>query len=312
MFTISIIVSLVLMVGAAICLGAKKTKDAYGNEGYVWRFSAKCLLALLIPAIAVGINCFSIVPANTVGVRYSPFSGTYEQTLPEGFNVKGPMDKVYKISSEVQTKKLEGVTGQTKDAQYITMNIDVKFRVDSAKAFEIFRQYRTLDNVSRNLIAPTVQRAIETVTTSYNVIDILGEKRNEVYGGIEKELAARFEANGIQFAGITFVDTDAGANIENAIQAEAVAKKAVETAEQERLKAEIDAQKRVVEAKANQDKAKIEAETKLIEAEAEAAANRVISESVTEELLKKMEMEARIKHGWIVAQGGSTIVDTRE
>ena len=56
--------------------------------------------------------------------------------------------------------------------------------------------------------------------------------------------------------------------------------------------------------------ARAEAEAKQIAAEAEAKANRVIAESITENLLKKMEMEARQEHGWVEVQGSSVVTTT--
>ena len=47
---------------------------------------------------------------------------------------------------------------------------------------------------------------------------------------------------------------------------------------------------------------------KIIAAEAEAKANKIIADSITENLLKKEEMEARKEHGWITVKGADTIV----
>ncbi len=241
--------------------------------------------------VLMGFSMVAIVPANSVGIVYSPFTGVSEKTLAEGWHTKGPFDQIYTISSEVQTKTLENITGQTKDAQYITMAIDVKYRVDTDKAFEVFKQYRTLDNVDTALINPTAQRSIEEITTKYNIIDVLGGARSEIYKGIETELSTRLASSGITFVSINFVDTQAPEEIETAITAEAVAKKAVETAEQELKKAETDAQQAVVKAQAEQDKAKIEAETKLIAAQAQAEANKLLADSLTDPLLREKWLE---------------------
>ena len=300
-----VIGAIILTVVLFVLLGLRK-------DGATLKFKlgGRQVLALLgLSVIAFG--CYTVVPANNVGIVYSPFTGTSEETLPEGIQFKSPFDTVYLLSTEVQTQNLVDITGQTKDAQFITMAIDIKYRVDVDNAHRIFKQFRTLNNMNSSLIAPTVQRAIETVTTQYNVIDVLGEYRNEVYSRIEQELEARLSENGVSFYSITFTDTDAGDEIENAIRAEAVAKKAVETAEQERLRVEIEAQQRVIEAQADQDKAAIDAQTQIIKAEAEAEANRLIAASVTEELIALKEMEARMEHGWITVNGGSAIVDTR-
>lgn len=234
--------------------------------------------------------CLTIVPVNNVGVLYSPFGGLKEQTLENGLAIKGIFDKVYKISTEVQTVNLKDISGQTKDAQYIKMDLDIKYKVDQDNAFKVFGLFRTLDNVQSQFIAPTVQKSIEKVITQYNVMEILGDKRNEIYTKIEEVIADELKEGGLTFYSVTLLDTDAGETIEQAIRAEAVAKKEVETAEQQKAKAQI------------------EAEQKLIEAQAEADANRIINETITPELISKIEAEARLKHGWIVAQGASSVI----
>ncbi len=301
-----VLFAVIAAVALFVVLGFKK-KDGVSK----WRLNGRQALALLALLIAL-FGCYTVIPANSVGIVYSPINGVSDQTLPEGIHMKSPIDTVYLLSTEVQTQSISDISGQTKDAQYLTMDIDIKYRVDVANAYEIFRQFRTLSNMNASLISPTVQRSVESVTTRYNVIDILGESRNEVYQQIEDELTRRLSAVGVSFYSLTFTDTDAGDDIENAIRAEAVAKKQVETAEQERQKVEIQAKQRVIEAEADREKAKIEAETKLIQAQAEAEANKLIAASITDELIAMKEAEARMIHGWITVNGGTPIVDARE
>lgn len=213
------------------------------------------------------IKCFYIIPPNNVGVYYSLKDGTLEKTLPEGFGFKLPIDRVYCIDTTVQERTIEKVTGQTKDAQWLSMTINVKYQVDPANAFKVYKNYRTLDNLNTNLIANVAQRCIESVTTKYNVIDVLGEERNNIYKEIEDTMREALANEGVTFKMLTIKDTDAGEAIEKAIQDEAVAKKQVETAEQQKSKAEIEAQ------------------TKLIEAQGEAEANAVKTQQLTEAIL---------------------------
>ena len=185
----------------------------------------------------------------------------------------------------VQTMTVSNLTTQTKDAQYLTSILDIKYKVNNDNAFVIFKQYRTLDNMSKNLVVSTTQRVLEQVTTKYNVIDILGEKRSDVYEELEVSLYEEFALYGVEFKSITINDMDAGERLENAITEEAVAKKAVETAEQELLKAETQAKQKSVTAKAEQEAAKIEAETKIIKAQAEKEANELLQQSLNENIL---------------------------
>lgn len=213
------------------------------------------------------------VPANHVGIVYSPFGGTKEETLGEGIVIKNPLDKIYKISTEDQTTTIEKLTTQTKDAQYLTSVLDVKYKVNESNAYLVFKQYRTLENMSNSLIAPTTQRVLELITTKYNVIDILGEKRSDIYSELEMELAKEFKKYGVQFRSISITDMDAGAELEAAITAEAVAKKEVETAEQ------------------NLQKAQKDKERKIVEAQAEKEANELLDQSLSEKVIQQMWIE---------------------
>ena len=260
------------------------------DENAVWHIHPRQVFSLAGLLICL-IGCLAKVPANNVGIVYSPFGGTKSETLSEGFSFKRPLDKIYTISTEVQTKIVSDLTTQTKDAQYVTSVLDIKYKVDSSNAFLVFKQYKTLKNLGENLIVPTTKRVLESVTTTYEVIDILGAKYNDVYKELEKGLVEEFALYGVEFVSITINDMDAGVELEAAIAAEAVAKKAVETAEQELLKAEIEAKQKSVQAKAEQEAAKIEAETKLIEAEAEKKANEMLNQTLSDGILQKMWIE---------------------
>jgi len=288
-----LIISIIVTVGLFVGLGFKKVfvevktyRGVEEEEQIVWKVNKRQFLSLLGLIICL-FGFITKIPANSVGIVYSPFGGTKEQTLSEGFHTKNIFDKVYKISMEVQTASVENLTTQTMDAQYLTSALDIKYRVNASNAYLVFKQYRTLENMSENLITPTTQRVLELITTKYNVIDILGEKRSTVYEELEENLTKEFAKYGIDFYSISITDMDAGDALEKAITDEAVAKKAVETAAQNLAKAETEAKQKSVQAKAEQEAAKIEAETRLIEAEAEKKANDLLNKSLSSDILQK-------------------------
>lgn len=260
------------------------------DEDKPWKLNKKQFLSLFAFLILIP-GCITRVPANSVGIKYSAFTGTSENTIPEGIHTKNIFDKVYTISTEIQTVGVDEMTSQTKDAQYVTSKLDVKYKVNQTNAYMVFKQFRTLKNLSEQMISPTVQRVLELVTVKYNVIDILGEERGAVYQELDRSLSDEFDKYGIQFCSVSIVDMDAGDAIENAITAEAVAKKAVETAEQELRKTQTEAKKKSVQAQADQDAARIQAETRIIQAEAEKKSNDLITSSLTKELLDKQWIE---------------------
>ena len=177
--------------------------------------------------------------------------------LGEGVSFKAPFDTVYIISTEVQDKTIENMYVQTKDSQFLTISVNVKYFVDESKAFDVFKKFRTLDNVNTQLIQSEVKKAVENATTSFNIIECLGSELPTIYDQVEATLAESLASNGITLHSVTFLNTDGGDEIESAIAAEAVAKKQVETAEQKLAAAQIDAQTTVVEAQAQADATEI-------------------------------------------------------
>lgn len=287
-----IILAIAVVAGLFVFLG-------FGDE-LSWGLKPRQFLSLF-GLVVLLFGTFKIVPVNSVGIIFNPFSGVKEEVLTEGFKMKTPLDVIYVISTEVQTKNVVGVTGQTKDAQWIKMDMDIKYSVSQSNAFIVFKKFKTLINVDEKLIQPIVQRAVEQVTTQYNVIDILGEKRNEVYIQIEEVVTKKLSESGVELFSLVLTDTDAGENIESAIVREAVAKKEVETAMQSQERARIEAETKVIEAESA-------AKVKIIEAETLAKSNELLSKSITDNILRKMELEARLKFGWVEVTGAQLLI----
>ena len=246
------------------------------------------------------------IPANTVGVKVSAIGGVQENTLQTGYHLKMPfIDKVYTLSTSVRTKTMEKITTQTKDGQWLNTNIDVKYRVNKEKAMTVFSNYTDLENVNNSVVSPAVQRAIESVTGNYDIYDILGDKRTEVYEMIDKALKEKFESYDLEFVSFTITDQDAGDEIEAAIKNESVKQKEIDTAKQEQEKAKVEADTKKVQAQA-------EADAGIIKAEGEAKANKAKSDSITDNLIRMKEAEAREKHGWVTVNGAGSVITNKE
>lgn len=263
-------------------------------------------------AITVGVVALSLllirglavkrIPANTVGVKVSAFNGAQKTTLQTGYHFKIPfVDKIYTLPTSVQTKTMEKLTTQTKDGQWLNTNIDVKYKINKDEAMTVFSNYTDLENVNNNVISPAVQRAIESVTGDYDIYDILGAKRTEVYEAIDKALKEKFESYNLEFVSFTITDQDAGDEIEAAIKNESVKQKEIDTAKQEQEKSKVEAETKKVQAQA-------EADTAIIRAEGEAKSNKIKSDSITDNLIRMKEAEAREKHGWVTVNGANGVI----
>ena len=246
-------------------------------------------------------------------MQVNAFSGVKDTTLPTGYHLTIPfVDKVYKLSTSVQTKTMDKITTQTKDGQWLNTNIDVKYKVNADKAMIVFSNYTTLENVNEKVIAPAVQRAIESVTGSYDIYDVLGAKRTEVYKAIDEALKKTFESYNLEFVSFTITDQDAGDEIESAIRSESVKQKEIDTAKQEQEKAKVEAETKKVQAQVEAEtlliQAKAEADTAVVKAEGEAKANKIKSDSITDNLIRMKEAEARTQHGWVTVKGSGAVI----
>lgn len=236
-------------------------------------FQKKQLLAIIPLIVFILLCCVVFIPSNTVGIKWSAFHGTSNKTLGEGIHAKSPLDKVYLIDTKVQERTIKDVTVQTKDAQFVTTVVNVKFKVDKDNAYAVYKGYGTLDALKKNIVSNYSQKAIESVVTQYDIISVLGDKKNEIYDKATDKLEEMLSEEGVDLVQLTIKDMDAGDEIENAIKEEAIAKKQVETAEQNRLKAEKDA------------------ETKVIKAKGEAEANKILTEELTDAVLQDKWIE---------------------
>lgn len=239
-----------------------------------FKITKKSFLSLFC-LLLIGFGCFTNIGANRVGIVYNPFRGGIQSyTLGQGYKTKSPLTKIYKINTEVQELTFKNISVQTNDSQFVNATIKAQVKIDSNKAFEYFSKYKdkNLEDIS-SLLSSTMQKQLETITTQYNIMDVLGAKRDEIVNKsldlIQKELIK----DGISVLRITLVDTDAGEQIEKAIANEAVAKKEAETAEYKKQKAQL------------------EGEAKVIEAQKEKEANELISKTLTDELLMEQFIE---------------------
>lgn len=241
----------------------------------VGEHSKKWSLCGLIWLVLILFGCFTNIKANSVGIMYNPFKGgIQDEVLGEGFRTKTPFDKVYKISTEVQQFTFKNITVQTNDSQYINTILQVQVRIDKTNAFKYFKKYgnKSLEDI-QEIISNTAQQQLEKVSTQYNIMEILGEKRDEIINKTLELIKEELSKDGITVERIVLVDTDAGETIEKAIEQEAKAKKEVETA------------------KYKKEKAEVEGETKIIKAQKEKEANELKNKSLTDEILAEKMLE---------------------
>ena len=279
-------------------------------------------------ALAGGIytvKSIEVIPTGKVGVQYS-IGGVKNEILDEGWHFINPLLKVkeFTVGNEQLilskdkregSKENEAFNVATSDDASIAVSFQMSYRYIPDKVVDTYRKFKGMDgeDIVERRVKSVLKSKISEITTDYSMMDIYSGNRSELNAEITKHLNAEFNSDyGIEVLDSSIIDVHPDKKLKSSIDArvKALQEKQQAKAEQEKLKVQKETEK--IQAQADAEIERINAQTKAdklkIQAEAEAAANKVVSSSITEELIRMKEAEARLKHGWVTVQGADAVV----
>ena len=259
-----------------------------------------------IAAIAGGIYIamsLTSVDQGEVGVVWSVQNGVQEKTLGPGIHFVGPFNRVENFpvsqqqlvlsnnAADFNEKKLEKDThvDAPADGGMVKMNMTVNYNFIPEKVTSVYEKFNGMDGnqIVESKVKNSILAYIKEVTPQFSVMDIYSDKRAEVGQAITEYLNAKLgEEYGMEVSSALIIDVQLDEELQTKVQAK-------EQAKQDAEKAELDKQTAIAQGEA--DKAKAEA-------------NRIKAASITDELIKMTEAEARKEHGWVTVQGADTVV----
>ena len=272
--------------------------------------------ALIIIVLLVGgISCIERIPVGYEGVQYSVSGGVKDETLGQGWHLVSPTIKVkeFTISNEQLvltkdsregSKEDESFKVATSDDASISIDFQMSYRFIPEKLIETYKKFKGMDgnDIVQNRVRTVLKSKVSEITTNYSLMDIYSGNRKQINDELTDYLNTELrDFYGIEVIDASIINSHPDENLKKTIEARVQAQqsKAQAKAEQDAIK--VKAETELIEAKK-------EAEIKVTEAEAEAEANRVISESITENLIRMKEAEARLKHGWVTIQGAESVI----
>lgn len=155
---------------------------------------------------------------------------------------------------------------------------------------------------SHDIVKNVLKSKISEITSGYSMMDIYSGSRSEINKKLTEYLNEEFiKSYGVEVISASIIDVHPDEQLQKTIQdrVTALQKKQQAEAEQETIK---------VEAETKKIQAQAEADAMLIAAQAEADAYRIKSAEITDNLLRKWELDARMQHGWVTIQGANTVV----
>ncbi len=196
-----------------------------------------------------------------------------ENVITPGFHTKAPWNNIY-IFDVSENKVEEGMDVLDKSGLSISVDVSVRFSPIPHRIGYSQETFQS-DYISR-LVIPEVRSSVRQVMGRYTAEEIYSTKRSEVENAIKSETAKILatENNNVQMKALLIRSINLPAQIKQAIE--------------NKLQQEQEA----LAYKFRLDKELSEAERKRIGAEGEAAANKIINNSLTPALLKMRGIEA--------------------
>ena len=283
--------------------------------------------AVAIIGIIVGLFvCTEKIPAGYVGVVYNMNGGVEDEVLTQGFRVVAPTKKVtlYSIALE-QSYMTDGDQGDSPDDESFeiptkegaSLDVDVAFSYsfELTEVPQTFTRFRGQSGkeILKSFIKPKMQAWIKEITPDFAMIDIVSKQRGMVNATLTEKLKERFAKYGIVIDNVALADVRPDEETDKAIKEKIKAQEALETAKVTAEKDKVEANRDKEGAEINAEKAKIEAQGKAdarkIEAEGEAAANKMISDSLSDKLIENKKIEKWKGDVPKVQGSNATIVD---
>ena len=271
--------------------------------------------------VAVGaVICTERVHTGYVGVVYSA-NGVEQQTISQGWHFMSPLKHVSEFPITQQRVVFSNAPsdyGAKEHADWhidapanggtIAINLTVNYNFLPEHVVELYTKFGGMDGESlmESKIQNDIIAYVKEVTPQFSVMQIYSDDRAGVNTAITNYLNEKLTAEyGINVSSALIVDAQPDDTLMQKIRAKEQAKQDAEIAE-------LNKQTALAQAETDKVKAQTEADVKMIEAQAEADANKVLSVSITPELIQMKEAEARLKHGWVTVQGADTVVTKGE
>ena len=283
------------------------------------------VVGVIIGLAVVGAAAWAVLSGTYVGqgelgVVYTMSSGVQEETLDPGFHFVSPFAKVkdYPVAqqqlilsnnaADFNEDELEKDThvDAPADGGMVKMNMSINYNFMPDRITDLYEKFNGMDGdqLVESRIKNSILAYIKEVTPQFSVMDIYSDKRAEVGQAITDYLNSKLnDEYGIQVTSASIIDVQLDEELQAKVQAK-------EQAKQDAEKAELDKQTAIAQGEAAKAKAEADAQVTITNAQAEAEANRLISESITQELIDMKEAEARMEHGWVTVQGAGSVVTT--
>jgi len=228
---------------------------------------------IVVILIIVLSNIFVILQPTERGVIFKKYTSglDVDDVKQEGLSIVAPWNDV--IIFDIAERQIEETMDVlSKDGLSIAIDVSLRFRPEPSKIGYLYRAFK--NSYIESLIRPELRSAVRQIIGQYTPEELYATKRQEIETRIQEAIRKVLDENHVELKALLFRSIKLPAMIKTAIEQKL-------TAEQESEKYEFLIQKETKEA-----------ERRRIDAEGKAAANRILSASITSNILKEKGITA--------------------
>ena len=245
---------------------------AVGSGLVLWSLYKTKTKKVNVPGIiiaVVGVICLALIPGSFHTVEAGQIAVV--KYLGEAKNVRTAgtyFDFWITRKYEIYDAKVQNMDIQTqaysKDAQTMSIAMNVQYKIDETKVIEIANQYGTIDLLANRIQSIATEKTKATLS-SYSAMNII-ETRSSISPLVEETIkTAVNEEYCVDIVAVVLTNIDFSDAFEKTVEDKMIA-------EQEKLKAEYEKETAIVNAEKELEVAKLEAQAKLERAKADADA----------------------------------------
>lgn len=244
----------------------------------------------VVLAIILLCMCLTRVPAGYVAVQYSINGGVKDKVLTQGWHLVAPTTKTTKytvgieqsyLSSEGKgdSDKNESFEASSSEGKAVTIDLTFTYQYLPDDVRNVFVKFKgqSGEEVRDVFIKPNIVSWSKEVLANYKVSDMLGAERANINLELTEYLAKKFKPYGITISNVSLINIDVDEATMKAIN--------------NKITAQQNAESQAIKNKIAIEKAEAEAKVKLTKAEAEAKANKIVSESLSDKVLREQYIE---------------------
>jgi regulator of protease activity HflC (stomatin/prohibitin superfamily) len=237
--------------------------DQHGEPRF---FKIGAHAVILILALTVVFGSFGTVEAGSRGIK-TRFSAVVGVVDP-GLYFKLPwVEDVKEMDVRTQTIQYDRsedasnapLAAASRDLQDVAVSTVVNYHVDPTQAAEIFKQYRSTENYTVNVVEPLVRDSIKAAASSYTAEELV-TRRAEFNDQATKLLAQRLEGKLVVLERVNITDLQFSKAFTDAIESKVTAVQQAEAAKNKLAQVEYEKQQRIAQAEGEAEAIRIQAQ----------------------------------------------------